>query len=618
MKGQANAGSDRIGKRQPVRAGLVLLLALVLPFASSAQDTTKVYRDIERLAGRNGFTRWLYGSIFVRPEHGEEPPAPATPQRRTNPLAAFAGRNVRSVEVKVLDPFGFDLLDSTDVPTTWIQRGGNSLHRTTRQYVVREFVLVKQGSPFDHLEAAESERLLRASPMVNDARIFVTPVHGSTDTVDVHVIVLDKWSLEAWLDITGEEGRITLLDRNVLGLGQELRVRPTFSTDRAMEQLDARHAVYNIRGTYISSSLDYFRDDLNERVGLRFDRPFYSPLARWAGAAGIARAWTEVPVTDGDGRTTRTDELRPIELDTWLGRSFLLANARIDAARSSVLVAGTRYLRTRYTHRPAVDSTGILHHPRSDILLMSMGLSVRQYYRERYLYRFGMVEDVPEGLLVKLTGGFRWREPDEQLGYTGMEVSRGRHFHRFGYASLALGVGTFWTEGNSTDATFRTDLRYFTDLIRTGRWYLRQFVALSAASITRDPPVERMDLNGDQLYGFRSTLVSGTHRELLRLETVAYAPWHVLGFRFAPVLLAGFGTIGDAADPLFSGRIHSAFGLGILVRNENLLVKTFEVSLSFYPYVPEEDGWVLDAGRYTDFTARLNDYAFTQPGVVGY
>lgn len=606
-------------RRSPI-AGLILLLVLGVLCAVPAvgQDTSGFYQDLERVASKHRFTRWVHGTIFVRPERQEEPPAPGTPQRRTNPLLGYAGRHVRMVEVRVLDPFGFDLLDSTAIPTVWVQRAGNSLHRTTREYLVREFVLVKKGEAFDPLEAVESERLLRATPMVNDARIFVTPVHGGTDTVDVHVLVLDKWSLEAWLDIAGEAGRVTVVDRNLLGLGQEVQVQPTFTPDQGLERLDARHAVYNIKGTYISSLVDYAVTDLSERLGARLDRPFFSPLTKWAGAASVAWAWTRIPITNADGSTVREDRIEPFDVDTWIGRSFPLAPGRTNAARSSAIVAGTRYMRTRYAARPAIDSTGIQAYPQSDIVLVGLGLSVRQYYRERYLYRFGAVEDVPEGLLVKLTTGLRYRELTSRTGYTGLEVSRGRHYHGFGYASVALGVGTFWQGGQSLDARYRAELRYFTDLFRMGRWYLRQFVSISGASITRQLPTERMDLNGDILYGFRSAQVSGTHRELLKLETVAYAPWRVLGFRFAPVLLAGFATIGREADPLFSGRIHSAFGLGILVRNENLLVKTFEVSLSFYPYVPEEDGWVLDVGRYTDFTARLADFAFTQPAVVGY
>ncbi|WKZ66283.1 MAG: hypothetical protein QY325_16155 [Flavobacteriales bacterium] len=612
------SGTHRLGRTANLVRPLLLLLLVAGPMAGRSQDTATVYQRLARAAEKHRFTRWVHGSLFVAPQRNEESPAPGTPQRRSNPLLPFTGRPVRTVTVKVLDPFGFDLANSASLQMAWAQRTANAIHRTTREYLVREFVLVKHGRPFDALAAAESERLLRASPMVNDARLFVQPAAEHGDSVDVVVLVLDKWSLEAWVDFTGGAARATVLDRNLLGLGQELQARPTFGTDLALERLDARHAVYNIRGTYITSLIDYARDERNERLSLRLDRPFYSPLTRWAGAAAIARARTEDPVTDGPRQADGHELVVARETDLWAGRSFPLTRERTTAARSSALVSGIRYQRTRYPERPAIDTSGVQRHPHGASLLLATGLSVRQYYRDRYLYRFGAVEDVPEGLLVKLTGGFRQRENERRLAYTGIELSRGRHYRRFGYAAVSLGLGAYWDRGVATDDTYRADLRYFTGLLRVGRWYLRQFAALSATSITRKLPTERLNLNGDQLYGFRSALVSGTHRELLRLETVAYAPWHVLGFRFAPVLLAGFGTIGESYDPLFSGRIHNALGLGILVRNENLLVKTFEVSLSFYPYVPEEDGWVLDAGRYTDFTPRLADFAFTQPAVVGY
>lgn len=597
---------------------LPFLLLIVSAVPARSQDTTGIYHDIERFSAKRKFTRWIYGGIFVEPEQGEAPPAPGTPPRRTDPLLPYSGRIVRNVEILVLDPFGFDLSDSSAFATAWIQHAGNFLHRTTREYLVREFVLVKANEAFDPLKAAESERLLRAAPMVTDARVFVVPVPGSKDSIDVHVLVLDKWSLEAWGEIGGDAGSITLLDRNLMGLGQELRIRQAFGLERLVEQFDASHAVYNITGTYISSLLEYSKNELTERVALRFDRPFYSPLTRWAGAFGIARSWNKKPVTDAQGTLIRTDRVDPFDIDAWSGRSFPLANASTNAARSSVIVAGARYTRTRYTRRLAVDSMGVLSQPKSDIFLLSTGLSVRQYYRDRYLYRFGVVEDVPEGLLVKLTGGFRDREGEELLGYTAVEFSRGRHFSRFGYASAQLAYGTFWEQGAPVDAILRMELRYFSDLFRVRRWYLRQFVTLAAVSIDRKAISERLDLNGDQLFGFSSAGVSGSHRELLKFETVAYAPWRVLGFRFAPVLLAGFGTIGETGDPLLTGRIHTALGLGILVRNENLLAKTFEVSLSFYPYVPEEDGWILDVGRYANFTTRFSDFAFTQPGVAGY
>jgi len=593
----------------------LLFLGVLLTVGSRAQDTA-FYEGIERYATRHAFTRWLYGTVFVPPVHAEEPPAPSTPQRRTNPLLPYTGRVVRSVDVVVLDPFGFDLIDSAARPEAWIQRAGNTLHRRTREYLVREFVLVKQGDVFDPLKAAESERLLRATPLVNDARVTVLPVGGGTDTVDVRVLVLDKWSIEAWVDLSGNAGTTTVVDRNLLGLGQQLELRTTTTTNELVDRVQVQHSVYNIRGSYIGSQLSYAMNGDDRTVLARLERTFYSPLARWAGAAGWTRQWYRTPVSDAQSPGPLTIDRQGI--DAWLGHSLLLGQGKASPVRSTALVAGMRYTGGRYFERPPADSTGAQAFPNLDQGLVSVGLSVRQYYRERYLYRFGAVEDVPEGLLVKLTGGLRDREGTGRMPYAGLEVGRGRHYHGFGYAAFSIAAGTFWHQGRPADAAAQVELRYFTDLFRVGRFYLRQFVTVSGVSTMPRISSLQLNLNGDQLYGFNSAAVSGTHKELLRLETVAYAPWKVLGFRFAPVLLAGLGTIGREANPLFSGRVHSAFGLGLLIRNENLLVKTFEVTFNFYPYVPEANGWVFDVGRYSNYAPRLNDYAFTQPGTVGF
>ena len=187
---------------------------------------------------------------------------------------------------------------------------------------------------------------------------------------------------------------------------------------------------------------------------------------------------------------------------------------------------------------------------------------------------------------------------------------------------LARGLRLNYPEAVALIATqlleFIRDGRSVADLMDLGRWHFRQFVRGDLLSGFGKPVYSQVNLNGDQLYGFSSGLVSGTHKEVLRLETVAYAPFHILGFRFAPVLLFGFGTIGEEGDPLFSGRIYNAINLGILVRNENLLVKTFEVSLSFYPFIPEHNGAVFQVGSFNSFALNARGFAFTRPDVVGY
>ena len=132
------------------------------------------------------------------------------------------------------------------------------------------------------------------------------------------------------------------------------------------------------------------------------------------------------------------------------------------------------------------------------------------------------------------------------------------------------------------------------------------------------PVFSRLNLNVDQMYGFESNVISGTHRSTLSFETVAYAPWDLIGFRIAPVLLVGLGVLNDEHEAYLSGRVHSSFTLGILIRNERLLMNTFEVALSFYPFIPELDGSLWEHNAFTNFNTGVRDLDFTSPYLIGY
>lgn len=598
---------------------IAAVLLLVQPLGAFAQeDSTALYQSIHDYSKKHKFTRWIYEGIFVEPQSGEKPPAPKTPPRRTNPAERYRGKIVRSIQVTVTDPFGYSVDDTTRAPVAWIQKAGNSMHTHSRGYVIRDLLLIRRFDKLDPLKVTESERLLRASPIVNDARITVHRATGSKDSVDVYVVVHDKWNYDVSAEGDLSSVSTTLRDRNFLGLGQELEQRVAYGPGFERPELSGQHRVYNIENTYITSLLRYSTSASSDQVGLRFDRAFYSPLTRMAGAIALTKVWIHIPQLDSTGEEIGTMHLNPVYFDTWIGRSFPIANDGTDPGRSSNIVGGLRYFQTRYASRPSFDLDTLRINSDQSTWLASAGFSVRQYYKERYLYRFGAIEDVPEGMLLTATTGVRKTEGGGPLVYGGVEVSRGRYFSDFGYASLFAGYGTFWEAGETVDATMSAGFLYFSDLVTIGKWHLREFVRGNLMLGFDKPVYNRINLNGDQLYGFSSDLVSGAHKEVFRFETVAYAPYNILGFRFAPVLLYGFGTIGEEGDPLFSGRIYNALTLGILVRNENLLVNTFEVSLSFYPFIPEDNGGVLEVGSFNSFSLKPPDFTFTQPDVVGY
>src|SRR5690606_30581389 len=250
--------------------------------------------------------------------------------------------------------------------------------------------------------------------------------------------------------------------------------------------------------------------------------------------------------------------------------------------------------------------------------LLGIGLSQRQYYKERFLFRFGLTEDVPEGLLIRFIGGMQKRESFVNMPYLGAEVARGRHYAGLGYLAIDLGHGICFSTNGPHDATFRGGFTYFSDLFDFGRWHLRQFVRGQSVLGFAKPVFSRLNLNVEQMYGFESNVISGTHRSTLSFETVAYAPWDLIGFRIAPVLLVGLGVLNDEHETYLSGRVHSSFTLGILIRNERLLMNTFEVALSFYPFIPEEDGALWRHNAFTNFNTGVRDFNFTSPYLIGY
>lgn len=612
------SGCDRPGRVRCLPHYLLTgLLFLQVSTAGAQEDSTQLYRNIHDWANKRKVTKWIYDGIFVPPRDGPEPAPSDRRTRRVNPFLRYAGKVVRHIEVRTFDPFGFSVDDTTQAPVNWPQRWANRLHRRTRPAIARNVVLVREGEKLDPLKVSESERLLRAQPYVNDARIEVLPVPGRPQEVDLVVLVHDRWSVVVHVEGDLAGGSVRVEERNVLGWGHLLSQRVGVELGRPKVEYEGEYAVYNIARSYASASVKGTSLMGGEGLGVSLSRPFYSPLARWAGGMSWTSSWAEVERIDS---TLGPVELRvsPATLDVWGGRSFMLDREGGMAGLSSSYVAALRYAQVRYPLRPAVeyDTLGVFRN--SALYLGSVGLSIRQYYKERFLFRFGASEDVPEGLLLRFVGGGQRREAERFEPYLGVEGVRARSYDGFGYLSLGLGYGTFIHEGRKRDGTIRLHGTWFSDLNTWGRWHFRQFVRMNLLYGIAKPAFVRTDLGGEQLYGFDGITVRGSHKEVLNLEAVFYAPYKVFGFRFAPVLMAGLATVGEEADPLFSGRVFAAFGAAVLVRNENLLANTFEVSLGFYPWVPPTGSPAFRFNNFGNWSARVVDPVFPAPSVIGY
>lgn len=593
--------------------GLLIMLAQQGPV--HAQSDTTIYDRIEQFSDKHKFFHWLHSTVFVR----SSKPAPVAeadqPRRGRDPNERLRGRVIRKIDIRVFDPFGNDLDDTTSLPSNGLERLGNRVHVRTRDFLVEHLLLFKEGDRLDPLRLSESERVLRSSPMVNDARVRAISVKNARDSVDVVVLVQDQWTLEAGLsgDATSAEGR--LAENNILGFGQAYEQRVSYVLDDPEPSWSGQHRIYNIDDTFISSTMGYSLAPLEDRVYLSLDRGFYSPLARWAGGIYVGHAWSHPSPDTTDGTDRLTLSANRYDLDTWAGISLRTGKEEVPSVQASSLVLAGRYATSWYNNRLRIPLSDSIY-TETRLGLASVSLSVRQYVKDRYLYRFGLTEDVAEGLLLTATSGGRWGPVRSFEPYLSFAVTRARYFGNAGYVSLHAGVGGFMPGDKVKDGLMLFEGRYFTPAFDVGTWKLRQFAQLIFAKALEPSTPDGIDLNGQQLLGFEPDVWLGDWKTTLKTETVIYLPYELIGFRFAPVFVFALGTLGSEHETLFTNTLQPAFGLGLLIRNEHLLTETFQISVAFYPPIlpnsPEPFRWdALDS-----FSLRNPDLAPSRPDLL--
>jgi hypothetical protein len=110
--------------------------------------------------------------------------------------------------------------------------------------------------------------------------------------------------------------------------------------------------------------------------------------------------------------------------------------------------------------------------------------------------------------------------------------------------------------------------------------------------------------------------LAGTSRFLFTAQTQSYAPWDFIGFHFGPYLNFSLGMLGDAVNGFRNSKLYSQIGLGVLIKNDNLVMNAFQISISFYPVIPGKGNNIfkLNSFQTTDFGFR--DFEIGKPGPV--
>jgi hypothetical protein len=583
------------------------------------KDSTTLYRNIESYSKRSKLNTLMF-RIFFKPvpvESKKEVKKKVYKKLIQKPYSAFQRKIIRKINIVTLDPFGYSTTDTTSVTHNRFIKAANDLHLKTRISKIRNLLLFSENEPFNSFFVKESERLIRNQQYVHDVSFYVVSTGAKSDSVDIFIRELDIWSISPKIVISPSRLSLGITDKNILGSGHEFKNVYERNFIKGINVFNSTYFIPNIKSTYINSRLHIGIDGNGNSIkSLTIDRPFYSPYATWAAGVSFAYQVKKDSLKDLDPLFVPLN-LKFNTQDFWAGKAIRIFKGSTEEEMATNLIISGRYLRVRYGEKPSELNDPLDIYSNEDFYLAGIGISTRKYVQDTYVFKYGLIEDVPVGKVIELTGGYQVRN-DTGRTYLGIRVSFG-NYRAWGYLSSNFEYGTFFNSSRAEQGVIKASLNYFTGLFEIGRWKFRQFCKPQITFGINRFSYDSLTLNeGHGLDGFNSTGSSGTNRLIFTVQTQTYAPWNFLGFHFGPFITYSFGMLGDAGTGFKKSKVYSQLGLGVLIKNFNLVFNTFQLSISFYPFIPGvgQNVFKMNSYKTTDFGFR--DFEIERPVPVIY
>jgi hypothetical protein len=290
-------------------------------------------------------------------------------------------------------------------------------------------------------------------------------------------------------------------------------------------------------------------------------------------------------------------------LDGWYGRRLKLGINPNDS-RFQMTLSG----RVRYTHfydRPLPDINNNQYFTNSKFYLGSLSFSHRSYVRDYLVYSYGITEDIPKGYLCELVFGFDHNEFNDRW-YSHVFLSTGNLFkNKPFYLYTSLGVGSFFNQSNTEQGMADLKVDFISQLFNVWNVKARQFVKLNyTIGFNRFEIENLLLLNNNGIRGFGSRIGKGKQRLSLNVENVFFQKKSILNFQSALFSFFDIGIVGSAEQSIFKQSYYAGLGVGLRVRNENLVFKTIQLRLAWYPNHPSDVnsiGFILNGVSKTRF-----------------
>ncbi len=603
---------------------LFTLLLLCLCFISYAQDNkTKTdstaigYKKIENYSKRNKFTKFVHKLVFK--STGVKPAKPRNVHTVAKKHSVYENKIIRNIHIKTLDPFGYSEVDSLKKPKRFSEKAGNAVHMKSKNFAIRNVLLLKKNEPYGSLVIKESERLVRSQRFVRRVDFSAELAGTNKDSVDVTITVLDSWSLIPNANLTPSKATYELTERNFLGSGHLWDNRYQQDLNDKRKAFSTRYIIPNIRNTYIQTDFSYQIDlDNNYAKSVTVERRFFSPLTRWAGGLFVENRLRRDSLPNfEDNYSLQTFKNNTIDL--WAGHSFKIRSDEFSNRKSTNLVTTLRYLKINYLEDIPAEFDAINFYSNETVWLSGIGISSRKFIQDEYVFNFAIAEDIPIGNYYGIIGGLQ-RKNFRDRPYFGAKATFG-NYYKWGYFSTNAEYGSFFKEQKNEQSAFAFQINYFTPLLEIGKWKIRQFFKTDAiiGSHRLDSPGDRISINeSNGINGFNDPKYLGTKKMLFSLQTQSYSPWQWAGFRFSPFFNYSLAFLADAEKNFSRTSGYSKIGFGVIITNDYLVFNSFQISFAYYPQLPNQGDNLFKSNTFKTSDFGYLDFEINKPKTVLY
>lgn len=544
-------------------------------------------RDTFFLSKKKGLLGKLGQSISTDPNVPD-------PTQIANPFMHQSGKTIRYISILSLG-FERDLYDTTRYKNNFGTIIANAFHKNTREKIIHNNLFFREGSKIHPYILSDNERHLREQVFIQDARILLVSVPGSTDLVDVMVITKDVFSIGGNISFSGvKRAKIGIKEENVNGSGSKLGLNTFYEKDRKPNfGYGFEFVKRNMKGTFIDWTIGFenFRNAFNsgrhEEVYLytSLEKPLVSQYISWTGAMdlsinGTSNAYLNDSLYKSDFR------YKYLNADAWFGYNFGSRNLKNDHAPNRLRkLLAVRAMHLHFNKIPERnEDTYDYRYANISGFLMAFNMFKQNFYRTNFIYGFGRNEDVPEGFTASAIGGWINKEKRKRP-YYGVE-GQYSHFNKKGfYTTYTMRMGGYYYTGHFEDVDLLLNIDHISRLKKLGgRWLNRNFYSVG---ITRQiNPQLNQPLFLNSVFGlpyYQNGLINADLRGTIKGESVFFNMRKFWGFRFAPFIFTDLCMLTPTKKSIDKSELYSAIGAGVRTRNENLIFGTIELRGYYFP-----------------------------------